>query len=349
MVVVEAAAAGHAERRRGRRGQRRHRADRGGRQRRRRAAAPTREALADAIVRVAEGGLAAARATAAWFAENAAHAVAGELAAGRARELRAERAGVALERQPRGPLPGELRARAQAARAQLRRKRRRRRAGARRAAAIAATSCGSNSSAASPATSGSEEAFEQATGTPRAIASSTGRPKPSYSDGNTKARGDRPQALELRLREPPREAHVARPRRRPRPLAQLALVPGRVAGQHEHRPALAADPRERVDQRGEVLVRALGRQAEQHAALAEVEAARAIALAGSGSARATAPSPSGTTSMRSASDAEQRDEVVARALRVDDHRDPSAAPRPGTSTAHALVARMPACASGKRA
>ena len=44
---------------------------------------------------------------------------------------------------------------------------------------IALTSSGSNSSAASPATSGSEERSEHATGTPRAIASSTGSPKPS--------------------------------------------------------------------------------------------------------------------------------------------------------------------------
>ena len=54
------------------------------------------------------------------------------------------------------------------------------------ARAMAAVSWGSNISAASPATSGSDEEFEQATGTPRLIASSTGRPKPSWSEGSTK-------------------------------------------------------------------------------------------------------------------------------------------------------------------
>ena len=56
---------------------------------------------------------------------------------------------------------------------------RRRRAGARSRAAIASTSCGSNSSAASPATSGSADTFEHATGTSRRIASRIGMPKPS--------------------------------------------------------------------------------------------------------------------------------------------------------------------------
>ena len=49
-----------------------------------------------------------------------------------------------------------------------------------------AMSAGSIKSAASPATSGSAETFEQITGVPQAIASSTGRPKPSNRLGKTK-------------------------------------------------------------------------------------------------------------------------------------------------------------------
>ncbi len=44
---------------------------------------------------------------------------------------------------------------------------------------MARTSCGSTSSAASPATSGSDETLDVSTGAPAAIASSTGSPKPS--------------------------------------------------------------------------------------------------------------------------------------------------------------------------
>ena len=56
------------------------------------------------------------------------------------------------------------------------------------ACAIMSTDSGSNSSAPSPATSGSAETFEVATGTPRTIASSTGRPKPSAIEGKTRQR-----------------------------------------------------------------------------------------------------------------------------------------------------------------
>src|SRR3989338_1522596 len=47
-------------------------------------------------------------------------------------------------------------------------------------------SFGSHMAAASPATSGKEDEFEQTTGMPDAIASNTGKPNPSYNDGNTK-------------------------------------------------------------------------------------------------------------------------------------------------------------------
>ncbi len=49
--------------------------------------------------------------------------------------------------------------------------------------AMAWVSAGSTSTAASPATSGSEDTFDVMTGTPAANASSTGNPNPSYSEG----------------------------------------------------------------------------------------------------------------------------------------------------------------------
>jgi hypothetical protein len=49
----------------------------------------------------------------------------------------------------------------------------------------ASTSAGGKVTAASPTTSGSEEAFEVMTGTPQAMASNKGRPNPSYKLGNT--------------------------------------------------------------------------------------------------------------------------------------------------------------------
>ncbi len=56
-----------------------------------------------------------------------------------------------------------------------------------KAAVQAAGSCGSISRAASPVTSGSEEALAASNGAPQASASSAGRPKPSYSDGSVTA------------------------------------------------------------------------------------------------------------------------------------------------------------------
>ena len=231
-----------------------------------------------------------ARARAAWFERNAQRLSLERSLERGARELRAptprsapRALGVghgthrATEVTPGGALPRELRARSSPA------ARRRSIAGppassARSAPAIAARSSGSKSSAASPATSGSEEAFEHATGTPRAIASSTGRPKPSYSEGNTNAGGDRPQALELGRLEPARPADVVVEAELVRAPRSSLLVCGRVAGEHEHRTALDA-MRERLEQRVEVLVRALGREAKQHGAVAEREARAHLGLA----------------------------------------------------------------------
>ena len=53
------------------------------------------------------------------------------------------------------------------------------------ASAICPGSRGSNNNAASPATSGNDDVFEHATGTPRPIASNTGNPNPSCNDAST--------------------------------------------------------------------------------------------------------------------------------------------------------------------
>ena len=60
---------------------------------------------------------------------------------------------------------------------------------------------GSKYSAASPQTSGSEVAFDAATGQPHAIASSGGSPKPSYRLGKTRQRGAAVQLDELVRRD----------------------------------------------------------------------------------------------------------------------------------------------------
>ena len=150
--------------------------------------------------------------------------VAGGLAADGARQLRTprQRAGVAVERQLRGAPPGELLRSSKPTRTRYAPARRRLGRAMRRSPPRSrARSCGSNSSAASPATSGSEEAFEHATGTPRAIASSTGSPKPSYSDGYTNARRNCPQTLEL-LGPTPSPESARRRRHRGSPHARAA-------------------------------------------------------------------------------------------------------------------------------
>ena len=189
-------------------------------------AAGRRSALADAIVRVRTP---AARSCAsrprAWFDAHARAAVASSTPLRTVAERYArQRPLVAREHAARGALPRERRGPLAARAARGGHARRDRPAGARIASAIARGLSGSKSSAASPATSGERERSEQATGTPRAIASSTGSPKPSYSEGNTKQRGQRIQGLELGRRHPARNrVSPATPSARGA-LAQLALV-----------------------------------------------------------------------------------------------------------------------------
>ena len=129
--------------------------------------------------------------------------------------------------------------------------------------------------------------------------------------------------------------------------AQLALVRGRIAGDHEHRTLLGRDPRERADQRQQVLVRPLRREAQHDAALAELEA-RAHVVLGQRSLALHGAQPSGHDVDPLGVEAEQLDEVLAGALRDRRSRGPSGAAAAGTSTRMPL-SRMPACASGKRA
>ena len=71
------------------------------------------------------------------------------------------------------------------------------------------------------------------------------------------------EAFELGGIRPTREAGVRVESERPGALAQLPFVRRRVAGHHEHGPALRRHECERLEQRNQVLVRALGRHREQ--------------------------------------------------------------------------------------
>ena len=112
----------------------------------------------------------------------------------------------------------------------------------------------------------------QATGTPRCHRLQHRQPEPLVERGKDERVGERPQALELLPREPPLEAHVGGTPSAAARARSSRLVPRGVAGQHQQRPALGGDARERADQREQVLVRALGGESQQHPPLAEREA-----------------------------------------------------------------------------
>ncbi len=245
---------------------------------------------------------------------------AGGLAADGARQLRApERARVALERQARRARPGEHAAPARARRRAAAPPRRGRSSSAGSRPRSRARRRGSNSRAASPATSGSEDAFEQATGharapSPRARAARS--PRRARERRTPRRAPTGPRVLGL---ETSRGSARRRRRRRRGALAQLRLVPGRIAGQHEHRALGAAgSARARRSARARFLC---GRLADRLSTTRrEPSSKRARAPAPrSGCTRRTAPRPSGTTSIRSGSTPEQPDQVLAPVLRVGDH------------------------------
>ena len=193
------------------------------------------------------------------------------------------------------------------------------------ASVIAWMSSGSNSSAASPATSGSDERSEQATGTPRAIASRTGRPKPSESEGKTNAVGERVEAVEIGLVEPAGKRTSASVRARSARARSSRSCGVAVARHDQGRPPLGVEPRERLEQPQQVLVRALGRDAEHDRPVAEIER-RAQRRLGRGrrrrplGRRRAGPRRSSRSARRRCST-----QIVAVDPRVDD--DPVRAPR----------------------
>ncbi len=67
------------------------------------------------------------------------------------------------------------------------------------------------------------------------------QPEPLVERGEDERVGERPQPLELLPGEPALEADVLRDPERGSTGAQLRLVPGGVAGQHQHRAALGGD------------------------------------------------------------------------------------------------------------
>ncbi len=94
--------------------------------------------------------------------------------------------------------------------------------------------------------------------------------------GEDEACGHLPQALELGTRQPARPAHIAGEPERLRMRAQLALMRRRVPREHEDRALV--DQRQRVEETAQVLVRQLGREREQHAAVAQHEALAQLRL-----------------------------------------------------------------------
>ena len=130
-------------------------------------------------------------------------------------------------------------------------------------------------------------------------------------------------------------------------LAQLGLVRGGIAGEHEHRTALGREPRERTDQREQVLVRPLGGDAQEQpgarrartAPARRSPAAAAHAARRRGRAERRRSRSEGTPSSPIRSSRVLCESAITRSERRTAH---------GTSTFMPL-SRMPAWASGKRA
>ena len=139
----------------------------------------------------------------------------------------------------------------------------RRRAAARSPRAIASTSSGSNSSAASPATSASDARPEHGHRHAARHRLEHRQPEALVQRREHEQVAARVQPLELGAVDPAAEAHVGRRRRASRAqLAQLGLVRRRIAGERPARGRRSAGCRASASSsRGEVLVRPLGRHA----------------------------------------------------------------------------------------
>ena len=289
------------------------------------------EAVAAAIVRVHEAGLAMRESTARWFAENAQRLSLES-------SLRAVLASYGSGAPPGGEGGGgggacnpahQLSSVSRAVRSQVssrartvpRSRRLRASAGSPSsrsiACAISASSWGSNSSAAPPATSGSEEASAQATG-PAGHRLEHGQPEPLIQGGVDEGVRERPQALDLPLVQPALQAHVLGDPELGGARAELRLVPGGVAGGHQQRAALGGDARERSDQREQVLVGPLGGEGQQHPSLPQPEPRAGLECAQRGRAGDGAEPLGHDVDLRGGR-AEQLQEVAAGALGDRDH------------------------------
>ena len=192
--------------------------------------------IAEAIVRVHAAGGALRESTARWFTENAG----GCRWSPRCGSCStATQRGIAVERQPRGALPGERASRWATARARRRSRSARRSSSRRIAAAIA----------------GSSRGVEQQRRVARHLRQRGGvragdghaarhrlehrQPEALVQRREHERPCDRPQALELRAGDPRREAHVVgdaeRVRARSRSSRSCAVA---IAGDHEHRTLL---------------------------------------------------------------------------------------------------------------
>ena len=91
---------------------------------------------------------------------------------------------------------------------------------------------------------------------------------------------ERVQALHVLVRNPIQEPRVVGEAECGRACAQLLFMARRVPGEHEQRPALGRDQRERLEQPHEVLVRPLGRDRERDGSRPEAEASAQAGLGG---------------------------------------------------------------------
>ena len=191
-------------------------------------------------------------------------------------------------------------------------------------------------SAASRATSGSDERSAHATGTPRASPPARAARSPRTAPGRGSRAVQHERGLDVGVARPADDAHVVARRRRVR--ARPAMLPyaGRRARGARRRPPLG------LDQRGAASSR------RGSAALADRDSSRGDcgwrARASSAPAarrRSAAADPCGTTSIRAGSAPEHPHEVVARAL---GHRDHAvrAAHRQRHERGHADAARRAA-------
>ena len=345
MVVVEAAARGHPEHRRRRRGQRRGRAVEEG-VNGFVAASAEPEAIAEAIVRVHEAGVALRESTARWFARERAAAVARESSLRRcSRATRdAKRARVAVERQPRGALPGELRRASEPFAREARGERAVRRAAARSPRRSPARRAGRTAAPRRrrPRAARRRSSRRPARRAPSPPAPAARSPRTARGTRTRRASAHRPSSSSPVSQ--PCEAHVlARPRAR----RHARAAPPRARWGSRAAPAAAgARRRSRASASSSASRFLCGRLADRLSSTRRSPSSKRARVCGapsSGLARATAPSPSGHDVDALAADVPSSStRSRAGALRDRDHP---------LRAAHGRAAPAPACRgrAGRRA